>query len=58
VWPLISEEIDTAVKESICRDLISTRIMCSTLGPQPTLMGALSLVLASKFTSTATNWAT
>jgi hypothetical protein len=30
------------------------RIMASTLGTQPTLMGALSLVLASKFASVAT----
>src|ERR1051325_269447 len=49
VWSLISKEVDDAVKENICRDLITTRVICSTLGPQPTLMGALSLVLASKF---------
>jgi predicted NBD/HSP70 family sugar kinase len=58
VWPLISEKVDAAVKESICRGLLSTRVMVSSLGPQPTLMGALSLVLASKFASTSTTWAT
>jgi N-acetylglucosamine repressor len=50
-WPLISAEIKNAVKGSICRSLPTTPIMASTLGPQPTLRGALSLVLASKFAS-------
>jgi hypothetical protein len=41
-----------AVEEhSICRGFNSTRIIASTLGANPTLMGALSLVLASKFAS-------
>ena len=49
-WPVISEEIKNAVeKNSICRGLPSARIIASTLGAQPTLMGALSLVLAGKF---------
>jgi predicted NBD/HSP70 family sugar kinase len=50
-WPVISEEIRTTVEATICRGLPSTRIIASTLGPEPTLMGALSLVLASKFAS-------
>jgi N-acetylglucosamine repressor len=50
-WPLISEEVKSAVEGSICRSLPSTPVMASTLGSQPTLMGALSLVLASKFAS-------
>ena len=50
-WPVISEEIQNTVESSICRGLPSTRIIASTLGPEPTLMGALSLVLASKFAS-------
>jgi predicted NBD/HSP70 family sugar kinase len=50
-WPVISEEIQSTVESSICRGLPSTRIIASTLGPEPTLMGALSLVLASKFAS-------
>jgi len=58
VWPLIFEKVDAAVKENVCRGLLSTRIMCSTLGPKPTLMGAVSLVLASKFASTGAAWAT
>jgi predicted NBD/HSP70 family sugar kinase len=50
-WPVIADEIRTSVEATICRGLPSTRIIASTLGPEPTLMGALSLVLASKFAS-------
>ena len=50
-WPIISQEISNTVENMICRGLPSTRIIASTLGPEPTLMGALSLVLASKFAS-------
>lgn len=51
-WPLIAEELKNAVAEnSICRGLPSARIIASTLGEDPTLIGALSLVLASKFAS-------
>jgi len=50
-WPVISTDIKTTVEATICRGLPTTRIIASTLGPEPTLMGALSLVLASKFAS-------
>ena len=50
-WPIIADDIKTTVEATICRGLPSTRIIASTLGPEPTLMGALSLVLASKFAS-------
>jgi predicted NBD/HSP70 family sugar kinase len=51
-WPLIAEELKQAVEEnSICRGLPSAGIIASTLGKSPRLMGALSLVLASKFAS-------
>lgn len=50
-WPLISEALGETVERSIRRGLPSARIIASTLGDQPTLMGALSLVLASKFAS-------
>lgn len=50
-WPVISADIKNTVEATICRGLPSTRIIASTLGPEPTLMGALSLVLASKFAS-------
>jgi predicted NBD/HSP70 family sugar kinase len=53
-WPLIAAELKQAVEEnSICRGLPSATIIASTLGTYPRLMGALSLVLASKFASTA-----
>jgi predicted NBD/HSP70 family sugar kinase len=50
-WPVIADELKSSVNSSICRGFPSTPIMVSTLGTQPTLMGALSLVLASKFAS-------
>jgi predicted NBD/HSP70 family sugar kinase len=50
-WPIIAEELKASVQTSICRGLPATPIIGSTLGSQPTLMGALSLVLASKFAS-------
>ncbi|HWT00159.1 MAG TPA: ROK family transcriptional regulator [Pyrinomonadaceae bacterium] len=50
-WPLIAEDARLAVEKRICRGLPPARIIASTLGEQPTLMGALSLVLASKFAS-------
>jgi predicted NBD/HSP70 family sugar kinase len=50
-WPVIAEDIRTSVEATICRGLPSTRIIASTLGHEPTLMGAISLVLASKFAS-------
>jgi predicted NBD/HSP70 family sugar kinase len=51
-WPLIADRLKKAVEEnSICRGLPSARIVASTLGDNPQLMGALSLVLALKFSS-------
>ena len=51
-WPLIADELRNAVAQSsICRGLPSARIVASTLGDDTRLMGALSLVLASKFAS-------
>lgn len=51
VWPVIVEDLKASVDSSICRGFPSTPILDSTLGSEPTLMGALSLVLASKFAS-------
>jgi predicted NBD/HSP70 family sugar kinase len=50
-WPLIADALSETMERSVRRGLPSARILASTLGPQPTLMGALSLVLASKFAS-------
>lgn len=52
-WRIIEEDLKTAVEASICRGIPSTPIISSTLGPQPTLLGAISLVLAGKFASVA-----
>lgn len=53
-WPLIAAKVQEAVDENICQGLSNTRIIASTLGENPTLMGALSLVLGSKFASIQT----
>src|SRR5215813_732545 len=50
-WPLIESAITATIERSIRRGLPSARILPSTLGGDPTLMGALSLVLARKFAS-------
>jgi predicted NBD/HSP70 family sugar kinase len=49
-WPLIADALHEGI-ESARRGLPPSRVVASTLGDQPTLMGALSLVLASKFAS-------
>lgn len=55
VWPLISEDIKKAVeRNNICRGLQGPRIIPSTLGETPRLMGALSLVLSRKFAAALT----
>jgi predicted NBD/HSP70 family sugar kinase len=54
-WPLIAADLKKAVTESsLCRGLPTPRIDVSSLGEQPRLMGALSLILANKFASVAT----
>jgi predicted NBD/HSP70 family sugar kinase len=54
-WPIISDELnDTVGRSSICRGLQSARVIPSTLGANTRLLGALSLVLAGKFTSLLT----
>ena len=49
-WPLVERALRETIEHSVRRGLPSARILPSTLGEQPTLRGALSLVLASKFT--------
>lgn len=50
-WNLISDEITAAAESVVCQGIPSTRIIASTLGSEPTLMGAFSLVLADTFAS-------
>ena len=52
-WPLIAGDIKASARESTCRGLPPAHIIASTLGAEPTLMGALSLVLTAKFTPIA-----
>jgi len=48
-WELIESALTETIEHSVRRGLPSARILPSTLGEKPTLRGALSLVLASKF---------
>lgn len=50
-WSLISADLKISVDANIGRGQPSTRVIASTLGARPTLIGALSLVLANKFSS-------
>jgi predicted NBD/HSP70 family sugar kinase len=52
-WPLIETALTEKIERSVRRGLPSARILRSTLNRDPTLMGALSLVLASKFSGAA-----
>ncbi len=48
-WSLVENALTETIEHSVRRGLPSARILPSTLGEKPTLRGALSLVLASKF---------
>ncbi len=48
-WSLVESALTETIERSVRRGLASARILPSTLGEKPTLRGALSLVLASKF---------
>ena len=48
-WPLVERALRETIERSVRRGLPSAKILPSTLGEKPTLRGALSLVLASKF---------
>jgi len=48
-WSLVESALTETIEHSVRRGLASARILPSTLGEKPTLRGALSLVLASKF---------
>jgi N-acetylglucosamine repressor len=47
-WPIVSATLEEVIRRSIRRGLPSARIVASTLH-EPTLMGAVSLVLSRKF---------
>jgi predicted NBD/HSP70 family sugar kinase len=48
-WDLIKDEIDFMGQRSIRGELSGTAIVPSTLGVSPTILGAITLVLARKF---------
>ena len=48
-WSLVEKALTEKIERSVRSGLPSARILPSTLGERPTLRGALSLVLASKF---------
>jgi N-acetylglucosamine repressor len=50
-WEIISEELKFFAERSVRNGLPTTRLMTSTLGSDPTLIGAINLVLARKFAS-------
>lgn len=52
-WSLVEGALRETIEHSVRRGLPSARILPSTLGRDPSLMGALSLVLASKFAAAA-----
>lgn len=52
-WSLVAEALKDPIRRGIRRGLPSTKIVPSTLKDNPTLMGALSLVLARKFSFTS-----
>jgi predicted NBD/HSP70 family sugar kinase len=52
-WSLIEDALRTTIEHSVRRGLPSARILPSTLGKNPTTMGALSLILAGKFAASA-----
>jgi predicted NBD/HSP70 family sugar kinase len=50
-WNLIVDELHNTIEASIRQKLPKTEIIASSLGVYPTLIGAISLVLARKFAS-------
>ncbi len=52
-WSLISPALTEMVEKNTSRGLTLVPIMASTLGEQPSLLGALSLVLTQKFSTVA-----
>ena len=50
-WELIEGEIQILTQRSIRHELSQTPIIPSTLGDEPTILGAITLVLARKFAS-------
>lgn len=52
-WDLVASEVTAGAEGVICKGIPETQIISSSLGPEPALMGAFSLVLAKTFASVA-----
>ncbi|CAN5307302.1 xylose repressor [soil metagenome] len=52
IWTLIEKDLKEVIKTNIKQKLPETKITASTLGDNPTIMGAISLSLVGKFAST------
>lgn len=52
-WSLLEEDLTEKIERSVRRGVPSARILRSTLNGDPTLIGALSLVLTTKFAGAA-----
>lgn len=50
-WDLIGDEVQLAAESVVCQGIHRTKILPSSLGDQPGLLGAFSLVLSEKFAS-------
>ncbi len=50
-WDCIYDELSSIIERSVRQGLPKTKLLASSLGDQPTLIGSLSLVLAKKFAS-------
>lgn len=50
-WDCIYEELSSALERSVRQGLPKTKLIPSSLGDNPTIIGSLSLVLAKKFAS-------
>ena len=50
-WPLLADDIQKAADQVVCQGVHETKIIPSSLGGEPGLLGAFSLVLADKFAS-------
>ncbi len=51
VWSLIAESVAAGAESATCQAYPAVKIIPSTLGNYPTLMGAISLILTDKFAS-------
>ncbi len=52
VWALIADELNRVIADNIKQKLPKTKILASTLGDEPTIIGAVSLSLVGKFART------